>query len=808
LGTVTSLDAEITTSRLSRRLFLIAGLTSVYFIAGKIGLRFATVNPSATAIWAPAGITVASLLVLGYWVWPAIFLGAFLVNVTTVDSMVTSLAIAAGNTLEGLIGAYLVNRFANGRRVFERVDDALRFLILAALGSTMVSATIGATSLCMGQFAKWSQYGSIWSTWWLGDGTGDLIAAPLVLLWAANYSVSWRSKKTQDAALLLLLLLIVSWAVFGGLPPLRYPLDFLCVPVLLCIAFRSGPRETAVATLLLSIVALAGTLHGYGAFDRGTPSENLLFLQSFVGVTGLMSIAVAIEVQERRRLSEDQARLAAIIDSSDDAIASKTLDGIVTSWNGAAERMFGYTAAEAIGQHITFIIPPERRAEEEDVLARIRRGEKVRHFETLRQAKDGRQLSISLSISPLKDAEGQIIGASKVARDVTEQKRLWRERERLLEITEAESRAKDEFLAMLGHELRNPLAALATAVHVSARAGERPEIAEKAQAIISRQVDQLSRLVDDLLDAARVTTGRIALYERPTNLADCVAECVRTLSFSEHLDSYDLVVETEPVWVHADPDRLTQIITNLMTNAVRYTTAGNIILISAKAEGDSAVLRIKDSGIGIPAELLPHVFDLFRQGERPLDRSEGGLGIGLTIVKRLVELHGGKVEAASEGANRGSCFTVYLPLIAPPALMHIEPALRASKTAGHRRVLVIEDNADTREGIRAILEMEGHEVYEAEDGPAGIEAVSAVRPDVALIDIGLPHLDGFEVARRISSLPVARKTVLIAITGYAQQEYREKAARAGFQEYLVKPVHPDQLSHVLLALSPVASSDL
>jgi CheY-like chemotaxis protein len=173
-----------------------------------------------------------------------------------------------------------------------------------------------------------------------------------------------------------------------------------------------------------------------------------------------------------------------------------------------------------------------------------------------------------------------------------------------------------------------------------------------------------------------------------------------------------------------------------------------------------------------------------------------------------VELHGGKVEAASEGANRGSCFTVYLPLIAPPALMHIEPALRVSKTAGHRRVLVIEDNADAREGIRAILEMEGHEVYEAEDGPAGIEAVSAVRPDVALIDIGLPHLDGFEVARRISSLPVARKTVLIAITGYAQQEYREKAARAGFQEYLVKPVHPDQLSHVLLALSPVASSDL
>jgi PAS domain S-box-containing protein len=393
------LDAQTTTWRLHRRLFVIAGLASIYFITGKIGLRFAAINPSATAIWAPAGITVASFLLLGYRVWPAIILGAFLVNVTTAGAALTSLAIAVGNTLEGMAGAYLVNRFANGRRVFDRVNDALRFLILAALGSTMVSATIGVTSLCIGQYAKWSDYGSIWLTWWLGDATGDLIAAPLVLLWAANHSVSWHSKKNQGAGLLLLLLFIVCWAVFGGLPPSRYPLNFLYLPVLLCIAFRSGPRETAVATLILSIVALAGTLHGYGPFAQGTPNENLLFLQSFVGVIGLMSIVVAIEVEERRRLDEDHTRLAAIVDSSDDAIVGKTLDGIITSWNRAAERMFGYTAAEAIGQHITLIIPPELHAEEEDVLARIRHGEKVHHFETVRRTMHGQLLNLSLSVS-------------------------------------------------------------------------------------------------------------------------------------------------------------------------------------------------------------------------------------------------------------------------------------------------------------------------------------------------------------------------------------------------------------------------
>lgn len=281
---------------------IVAGLSAAYLIAGKLGLMLAFVNASATAVWPPAGIALAALLTFGYRVWPGIFVGAFLVNVTTAGTVATSLGIATGNTLEGLIGTFLVTEFAGGRRAFERPQDILGFAILAGALSTVVSAAFGMTSLALGGFADPASSG-IWLTWWLGDATGILLVAPLLVLWMADSRVCWSRGQALEAAGLLLCLVVVSQVVFGGLLPLDakdYPLDYLCIPVLVWAAFRFGPRETATAAALLSGIALWGTLRGFGPFVRETQNESLLLLQTFMGLTALLALVFAAVVAERR----------------------------------------------------------------------------------------------------------------------------------------------------------------------------------------------------------------------------------------------------------------------------------------------------------------------------------------------------------------------------------------------------------------------------------------------------------------------------------------------------------------------------
>jgi len=291
-------------------------LAAVYFVAAKLGLRLAFVHASATAVWPPTGIALAAFLVLGSRLWPAIFAGAFLANLTTAGSMATSLGIAAGNTLEGLLGAALVSRFAEGLRAFERPRNILKFALLAAGGATTLSATCGVTSLVLGGFARWADYGDIWLTWWLGDAAGALVVAPVVLLWSANPRVHWNRRQTLEAAALVVALLGVSALVFGGLFPSRtkdYPLEFLCIPILLWAAFRFGAREVATAVLLLSGIAIRGTLHGFGPFVRDTQNESLLLLQAFMGVICVTELIVASVVGERRRM-EAQLRHLSVSD--------------------------------------------------------------------------------------------------------------------------------------------------------------------------------------------------------------------------------------------------------------------------------------------------------------------------------------------------------------------------------------------------------------------------------------------------------------------------------------------------------------
>ena len=358
------------------------------------------------------------------------------------------------------------------------------------------------------------------------------------------------------------------------------------------------------------------------------------------------------------------------------------------------------------------------------------------------------------------------------------------------------SHAKDEFLAMLGHELRNSLNAIGNAVVVLNEAAPPSEGAARPRQIIARQVASLRELVDDLLDVARVTSGKIVLNRKPIDLAAVVRSTVATLTSGGRLGRHRVDVVCDSAWVAADETRIEQVVTNLLDNASKYTHEGGNITLRVRAEAGNAVLEVADTGMGIVPELLPRVFELFSQGERTLDRSQGGLGVGLALVRRLAEMHGGAARAKSAGAGKGSTFTVALPLIAPPPEARAAASDDAQGARGLRIVLV-EDNPDGRESLAMMLRIQGHEVHEADSGPSGVDQLAAVHPDVAIVDIGLTGFDGYEVARRTRASPAIHE---VALTGYGQEEDRRRAVAAGFDWFLVKPADVAVLAAILANL--------
>ena len=506
-------------------------------------------------------------------------------------------------------------------------------------------------------------------------------------------------------------------------------------------------------------------------------------------------------------IARSEQLLRVITDAAPVYIAYLDADGRYRFVNrGYAERL-GLTPADIVGQRPIEVLGEAAydsiRGHVEAALA----GE-AREFEAdIPYAAIGRHV-MQVSYVPDRDAQGGTRGFVAVMSDVTGRRQVEEAREEILAgaeraraEAEAANRAKDHFLAMLAHELRNPLAAVRSAVVAAGLdAGRR----DRALAIARRQTEQLARLVDDLLDVARVTQGHIHLRRERVPIALVIERAVESTRSLVEDRGHTLVVALDDpeLAVHGDPHRLDQIVTNLLDNAAKYTPPGGRIEVRVEPDGETLVMRVRDSGIGIASGLLTRVFDLFIQGDRSLHRGEGGLGLGLTIVRKLVELHGGRVEARSDGAGQGSEFVVTLP--AATAREEEELAATASVPApgGRARVLLVEDNVDAADSLTILLELLGHDVRVAYDGLAALDAVRAGVPDVVLLDIGLPGLDGYEVARRIRELAGAERVVLIALTGYGRDEDRARTQAAGFDLHLVKPVDPDALEGVVARFAP------
>jgi PAS domain S-box-containing protein len=814
-------------------------LAVLYFAVAKVSLLLAIPPGYATAVWPPSGLAVAALLLAGNRMWPAVWLGAALANLTVQSSGLAALLIGTGNALEALVGAALIRRLIGIPTRFESGEDVFKFVVAAAVAST-VAAAIGVSAIALIGGTRLADFATNWWTWWQGDLTGIIVFAPLILFWTARPSRGLSTSKKIEATLFALVLAAAGYIVFGsGMTSLGFSpaLLLLTFPLIIWAALRFEQLEVAAAITALCAIAVVYTIVGRGPFVSSSVNASLLLLLAFVSIVAVTGLVLSAVVGQRRRAMEalhqahDELELRVSLRTHELEQANRSLrqdivvrtkledelrrseekfrllvggirdyavfmldtEGRIASWNAGAEAIKGYKAEEIIGEHFSRFYPQESidakiPQMELEVATRVGRFED----EGWRLRKDGTAFWANVIITALFDSTGLLRGFAKVTRDMTE-------RRRVVALEESE-RKMNEFLAMLGHELRNPLAPIRNALDLMRIQSNGDSTHEWARSVIDRQLTQLTRLVDDLLDIGRISSGKIALHQEPIEINAAVQRAVEAsrplADASRH--TLEIRLSPEPLSVDGDLTRLSQVILNLLTNAIKYTPAGGRIEVDVARDGAFAVVRVKDTGIGMSPELIPTVFDLFVQGERSLDRSEGGLGIGLTLVKRLVALHGGTVSVHSDGPGRGSEFTISLPALAQSSAPR-EPQPAAPVAPAHRasRVLIVDDNRDSADTLAALLEAWGHEVRTLYDGPSVIAAVAEFQPNVVLLDIGLPKMNGYEVAAQLRKSANRRPLILVAFTGYGQDEDRRRVREAGFDYHLVKPLEPAELEKIL-----------
>src|SRR2546429_1426806 len=648
-------------------------LTLVYFIAGKFGLMLASLYASASPVWPAAGVALAALLVFGYRVWPAIFVGAFLVNVTTAGNVATSLAVASGNTLEAVCGAWIVNRFAGGTTVFDRPQGVFKFALAAAV-SAIISPVFGVTSLALAGSADWANYGSIWLTWWLGDTTGDLLVAPSVILWSVTSKRRWNRSGAAEVGILLLMLFILSEVVFGGWLPIsarNYPIAFIYGPIVIWTAFRFTQRETATGIFIVSTIAILGTLHGFGPFVKGTENQSLLALQSWTAVLTITAMALSAGMAERRRAEEELQQQKAVV--------------------------------------------------------------------------------------------------------------------------EAANRTKDHFLAMLSHELRTPLTPVISTLESLETERAQTEDTKSALAMIRRNIELETQLIDDLLDVTRIARDKMQLRFVPVDAhlaISNVVEICRAEVQSKRLHVH-LNLRANTHHVAAVTAKFQLIIWNLLKNAVKFTPDdGEIAISSSNAAPDVLTISVCDTGIGMEPEVMQRIFDPFEQGNRSFERRFGGLGLGLAISKSLAQAHSGTLTAQSGGRDRGSTFILSMQTLSPAEVAIVPRKISSEASQQGLKILLVDDHQDTCAALEKLLVRRGHLVAATHNVHSALEAAVRNKFDLLISDIALPDGSGMDLMmqmRAISNVPG------IAISGFGNSGDIERSLQAGFSEHLIKPIKLENL---------------
>jgi PAS domain S-box-containing protein len=526
---------------------------------------------------------------------------------------------------------------------------------------------------------------------------------------------------------------------------------------------------------------------------------------------------IARDISALKQVSRAELLLAAIVNSSEDAIISKNLNGIITSWNAGARRIFGYEAEEIVGQPVLKLIPPGRHDEEPKIIEQLRRGIRVDHFETIRVRKNGEHFPVSLTISPVRDADGRIVGASKIARDITDLKNAAAEREQLLESernarsqAENANRMKDEFLSTVSHELRTPLNAIVGWTEVIAGGDQSQDEILHGVEVIRRNAMMQAQLIEDLLDLGRISSGKMALDVTSIDIGSVISEAIGSVEHAAQSKQITIVPVIGNIrGLLGDAKRLQQVIWNLLANAVKFTPNRGKVLVRASRVNSHVEVSVADSGQGIAAEFMPHLFERFRQEDSSTTRIHGGLGIGLALVKQLVELHGGSVRAESAGLNLGATFTLSLPVAAlqgdqrsPQSQDPNEhsPALALPDLQGIR-ILAVDDDKDSLELVKRILSRCNAEVQTASSVDEAIGKFATFNPDVVLSDIGMPDKDGYELIRLIRQHPAGATTPAAALTALARSEDRTRALTAGFQSHVAKPVAAAELVAMVHSLA-------
>lgn len=499
---------------------------------------------------------------------------------------------------------------------------------------------------------------------------------------------------------------------------------------------------------------------------------------------------------------ESKEQLMRLIENVKDyAIFMLDPRGHVTTWNQGAERLKGYTAEEIIGKHFSRFYPADAIAQgKPDFELRQAMAAGYVEDESWRIRKDGTRFWANVVITALFDKERKLLGFGKITRDLTERKKM--------EALREADRRKNEFLALLGHELRTPLAALHSALNVMALPEASEQDIQEVRKIAERQVQQMTRLTDDLLDTVRISQGKMELRKKVIDVAEFIERAVDSSRSSVEGRQHQLTVSIpmRPLLIKGDPTRMEQVVTNLLNNATKYTETGGQIRVNAEKVGTQVVIKFRDSGIGIDPEALPYIFDLFVQPVRRVDRSGAGLGLGLALVKKIVDLHGGTVEASSAGVGQGSEFVVCLPCVRQTQIqtesnVNLEP--QGAETPA-MRILVADDNVDSADCLARLLKIAGHELRVAYDGLTALALATNFQPKVILLDIGLPGLSGYEVAQRIRQNSETKNATLVAITGWGQPEDQERSREAGFDHHLLKPVNPESLQQLLASILRLA----